>query len=124
MSTGIDWRVVRQLHLKAFQWVKRSDMARKRGDMVIAVNHMQQAMHASRRAADMVRDTDREPERSNLFATAAAMAFNCGEYVQAQAFVEDGLKGKPSGDCLIKLKELHRAAHWAQIHQNEAASCG
>ena len=59
-----------------------------------------------------LRKYDHEPTRSVLFRSAASLAIDCKEYLEAERLIGEGLAGNPPPDIRIELRELYEQSHF------------
>ena len=81
--------------------------ARIDGDNGTAMTHARAAFEFERQAADLIAsDASSEPTRSILHRSAATLALDCGEPLQAERLALQGLSGKPPAEVAEELRNL------------------
>ncbi len=82
-------------------------VARQEGDLERSKELFQQAMTYERKAAYMLlNERDKEPSRSVLFRSAASLALDCGNWIEAGRIALDGLDGNPPEQIAEELREI------------------
>ncbi len=87
---------LRDLHREAMAFAEQGDLAKR-------INHVNEAQTLYRRALELEKqaalelrdDYSEEPSRSVLFRSAATLAFDVGEWREAEKLVAMGLSGEP-----------------------------
>lgn len=115
--TGIDWHLVKRLHLKASQALHRAVKAEGCGQGQAARADWSRGFRLARRAAEIMKGSDVEPQRSQIMALAAFMAFKCGENEESLLWIERALQGNPQDEHLVRLVKLRQAVKMARVKQ-------
>src|SRR5215213_2548735 len=98
---------VRELHRQAMDLAELAYVARHYGESERAIDLARQALVYETQAAEMLVDRlDAEPSRSVLYRSAASLALQCGEWVEAERLIAVGLAGKPPYIIADQLREL------------------
>ncbi len=130
MSIGIDWKLLKRLHLRTSQFVERAQQSEKAGCDAAALSNWSKGLRLAKTAAEILRYSDRQPQRSNAFLAAATCAFKCEKYGECENFIESGLQGlreivdRPGDPLFAKAMEfqkLSRALFLAGLKDGVAA---
>lgn len=98
---------VRALHNKAMEFADQAIYARHNGDLAAFDIFSRQAFELEVQAAKAVEDDlTAEPTRSVLHRSAATLAYDCGEYREAERLIAVGLAGNPPYEIAQELREL------------------
>ena len=99
-------RSVRALHREAMNLAQEAFLLRESGNAVAARALAARAFPLEAEAAALVsKDVASEPTRSILYQSAASLAFQAGNYAEAQRLAADGLAGYPPARVEQQLKE-------------------
>lgn len=94
-------------HHKAMELADRADHLRRLGDTRGSLTQLRRAFEHERRAAELsVPDLALEPTRSVLHRSAATLAYQCGEYREAERLVAVALAGNPPEEIADELRDL------------------
>ncbi len=95
------------LHEQAMQYAQDAMVAKMIGDEEAATSSNLQAYELEKQAAmALLDDFDVEPVRSLLFRSAAVLAFECGQYREAEKLASLGVAGDPPSDIAEELRNL------------------
>lgn len=99
---------VRKLHDEAMRLAELAAVAKKvEGNLEQANSLLRQAYENEVKAAKLLIDmSSPEPTRSVLFRSAASLAIDCNEFVEAEKLVAIGLSGSPPPDIAEELRDL------------------
>jgi hypothetical protein len=77
-------------------------------DPEVARELFRRALELERRAAEVWEEEtrDEEPTRSILYRSAAALAWSCQNYAEAERLARKGLEGRPPSNTARELDEL------------------
>jgi hypothetical protein len=104
---------VRELHSEAMRLAQLALIARHRGEYDKAETIARQAYEYENEAAHLVPEGEEsEPTRSILFRSAASLAYQCGELLDAQRLIAKGLSGYPPPQVEAELKELYEQVNF------------
>jgi hypothetical protein len=103
-----DVHQVNKLHDTAMDEAEYAFMARRRGDEAKAQGHFRKAYELEAQAAHLVASLETEPTRSVLHRSAASLAYNCGEYREAEKLIATALLGNPPKEIATELRDLMR----------------
>lgn len=102
----IDFEKLNQKHDKAMELAALALLARQRGDEKKAKPLFREAFDLEREVADEIAPTDLEPSRSVIHRSAATLALDCGEYVEAERLAMIGLLGNRPASIAAELREV------------------
>lgn len=92
------------LHQSAMERTQEAVLAQ---NPEVARELFRRALDLERRAAEVWEETrDEEPTRSILYRSAAALAWSCRDYAEAERLARKGLEGKPPSNTARELDEL------------------
>jgi hypothetical protein len=98
---------MKDLHHEAMRLADQADHLRRSGDAEGAQTHLRLALEQERRAAELaVADLALEPTRSVLHRSAATLAFQCGDYREAERLIAVALSGNPPETIAEELRDL------------------
>ncbi|MCP4112257.1 MAG: hypothetical protein GY749_43160 [Desulfobacteraceae bacterium] len=98
---------IKKLHKKAMDMAERAFVARLKGDLQQAGQLFQQAFENEAQAARLVPDLpSSEPTRSILYRSAASLAIDCNEYLEAERLIAIGLAGNPPEETANELRKI------------------
>lgn len=107
---------VSELHTRAMDLAMDAMVARHKGESEQATILTREALRLEAEAADQInRDPSTEPTRSILYRSAAALAYQCGEWEECERLCIRGLIGYPFADTEDELRELRQLAVDKQI---------
>jgi hypothetical protein len=107
------------LHEEAMILADRADKAREALSLEAARELYRQAFELERSAAlQFLRKPDVEPTRSVLFRSAASLALDCGEFLEAEKMVCHGLAADPPADLRAELRQLYEQMHFRVFLQD------
>jgi hypothetical protein len=92
-----------ELHRQAMELAEQAFAARRREDPVTARSFAYRAYVLEKEAAEK---SQTEPTRSVLHRSAATLAFDCGEYREAERLVATALAGSPPEPIANELREV------------------
>lgn len=99
---------IRQVHREAMQIAQQAIVAKQNGNEEQAIALYQSAFELERIAAmGLLQYEDKEPTRSILFRSAAALAKNSNNYREAERMVSYGLSGNPPTEIADELRVLY-----------------
>lgn len=102
---------VKELHEQAMQLVDQAFIAKKEGNTTLAESLTTKAFKLELKAANLLKDRlDVEPTRSILYRSAASLAIDCGNSLEAIGIASEGLRGKPPIEIGIELEILLQVA--------------
>jgi hypothetical protein len=103
---------VRELHEQAMMLSDQAMVARHHSENERAVALSRQAFHYELQAATLIPDEKAsEPTRSILYCSAASLAYDANELLEAQRMIIEGLSGYPSPYIKQALKSLSEQIH-------------
>ena len=98
---------IREIHNCAMDLAEQAFLTKLHGNEKQAAILLHQAYEKESEAANLLLDTSSpEPARSVLFRSAASLAYNCNEFIDAEELVSKGLSGNPPNEIAEELKEL------------------
>jgi hypothetical protein len=98
---------MKDLHHEAMHLADQADHLRRLGDQEGARTHLRLALEQERRAAELAApDMTLEPTRSVLHRSAATLAFQCGDYREAERLIAVALAGTPPETIAEELRDL------------------
>lgn len=112
---------VRELHNEAMRLAQLALIARQHGEHDEAKDIAREAYKHENKAAHLVPEgKSSEPTRSILFRSAASLAHQCGELVEAQRLIAKGLSGYPPPQIEIELKDLYEQVNFELELQSQS----
>jgi len=103
---------VQELHEQAMMLSEQAMVARINGDEERAVALARQSLEYESQAAALIPDEKAsEPTRSILYCSAASLASDANELLEAQQLIVEGLSGYPSPHIKQALKSLSEKIH-------------
>lgn len=100
---------MKNTHRKAMSTMQQAITLREQGKEEDANALFLKAFELEKQAAlSLSGDFNNEPTRSTLFRSAASLAMNCREYVEAEKLAAHGLAGNPPNDLMNELRELYQ----------------
>ncbi|YAF95070.1 MAG: hypothetical protein AB3A66_21195 [Nodularia sp. CChRGM 3473] len=98
---------IQDLHKQAMDFAEMAQVAKLKGDSVLALQLSRQAFEKERLAAELiVNNLATEPTRSVLHRSAATLAIDCGEIAAAERLITLALSGNPPQEIAEELKDL------------------
>ncbi|MBD2343970.1 hypothetical protein [Anabaena subtropica] len=98
---------IQDLHKQAMDFAEMAQVAKLKGDSVLALQLFKQAFEKERLAAELiVNNLAAEPTRSVLHRSAATLAIDCGEIAAAERLIAIALSGNPPQEIAEELKDL------------------
>ncbi|WP_414545241.1 hypothetical protein [Nostoc sp. CCY0012] len=98
---------IQNLHKQAMDFAEMAQVAKLKGDSVLALQLSRQAFEKERLAAELiVNNLVAEPTRSVLHRSAATLAIDCGEIAAAERLIAVALSGNPPQEIAEELKDL------------------
>ena len=102
----------KELHRAAMRYSQEAYMALENGDNEQAFSLYEQAFSLEKQAAHhFILALDKEPTRSVMFRSAAALAMKCKKYEESKKMVYFGLAGNPPKDIAEELMEVYEQVH-------------
>jgi hypothetical protein len=106
---------LKDLHHEAMRLVDQASDLRRRGEGQEADARLRQALDHERRAAELAApDLALEPTRSVLHRSAATLAWQCGEYREAERLITTALSGTPPETIAEELRDLLLRVYFEQ----------
>lgn len=105
MSPSSDLKVVDIIHNVAMDLLFKDELARKSGDLIGGQRYVHAAMVIESAAANCV-NPDIQPSYSILWAGAASLAFNAGQYDTSREYAEKALHGGAPQFIVDEMNEL------------------
>ncbi|GBE94080.1 hypothetical protein [Nostoc cycadae] len=98
---------IQDLHKQAMDFAEMAQVAKLKGDSVLALQLSKQAFEKERLAAELiVSNLEAEPTCSVLHRSAATLAIDCGEMAAAERLIAIALSGNPPQEIAEELKDL------------------
>ena len=98
---------MKDFHHEAMRLADQADHLRRLGDLEGSRTHLRLALEQERRAAELAAPhLTLEPTRSVLHRSAATIAFQCGDYREAERLVAIALGGNPPETIAEELRDL------------------
>lgn len=114
---------INDLHHKAMRLVDQASELRHRGEEQEANARLHQALEHARRAAELAApDLTLEPTRSVLHRSAATLAWQCGEYREAERLITTALSGTPPETIAEELRDLLLQVYFDQSPRKKRRS--
>jgi hypothetical protein len=102
----MNMEILNQRHDKAMDLAGQALLAKMRGQTDEANKLFRLAYDLEREVADEIAPTDLEPSRSVIHRSAATLALDCGEYVEAERLAMIGLLGNRPASIAAELREV------------------
>src|SRR5439155_1906391 len=100
--------------------VDQASNLRRRGEEPEADTRLRQALEHERQAAELAApDLALEPTRSVLHRSAATLAWQCGEYREAERLITTALSGRPPETIAEELRDLLLQVYFEQSPRNK-----
>jgi hypothetical protein len=114
---------IKDLHHEAMRLADQASDLRRRGEEQEADTRLRQALERERRAADLAApDLALEPTRSVLHRSAATLAWQCGEYREAERLITTALSGTPPETVAEELRDLLLLVYFEQSPRKKRRS--
>jgi hypothetical protein len=98
---------INELHEVAMDLADQAFIARRRGDIDVAITLSRKAYEQELEVAEQLRDDfNAEPSRSVLYRSAASLAMECGEIREAERLISIALIGNPPYEIAEELRNL------------------
>jgi hypothetical protein len=98
---------LREFHHEAMRLADEAHAADRRGDHSQAIDRFTAAFECDRKAVQLVANRyDAEPTRSILYSSAASLAYQSGQYREAERMICAALAGNPPDDIANELRRL------------------
>jgi hypothetical protein len=106
---------MKDLHHQAMQLADQASHLRRSGQEQEANARLREALDHERRAAELTApDLALEPTRSVLHRSAATLAWQCGEYREAERLITTALSGTPPETVAEELRDLLLQVYFEQ----------
>ncbi len=99
--------LILNLHDEAMAYADHAYFARKDGDQEAFLNYSRIAYEKERQAALSIESEKSEPTRSVLHRSAATLAYDCGEFHDAEKLIIRALSGNPPEEITQELHALY-----------------
>jgi tetratricopeptide (TPR) repeat protein len=114
---------IKDLHHQAMRLADQASDLRRRGEEQEANTRLRQALEHERRAAELAAaDLTLEPTRSLLHRSAATLAWQCGEYREAERLITTALSGTPPETIAEELRDLLLQVYFEQSPRKKRRS--
>jgi hypothetical protein len=114
---------IKELHHEAMRLADQASDLRRRGQELEANARLRQALEQERRAAELAAaDLALEPTRSVLHRSAATLAWQCGEYREAERLISTALSGSPPETIAEELRDLLLQVYFEQSPRKKRRS--
>jgi tetratricopeptide (TPR) repeat protein len=114
---------IKDLHHEAMRLADQASDLRRRGEEPEANARLHQALEHERQAAELAAaDLALEPTRSVLHRSAATLAWQCGEYREAERLITTALSGTPPETIAEELRDLLLQVYFEQSPRNKRRS--
>jgi hypothetical protein len=114
---------IKDLHHQAMRLADQAADLRRRGEETEADARLRQALEHERRAADLAApDRALEPTRSVLHRSAATLAWQCGEFREAERLITTALSGTPPETVAEELRDLLLQVYFEQSPRKKRRS--
>jgi hypothetical protein len=106
---------ITDLHHQAMRLADQASDLRRKGEAAEADARLRQAFEHERQAAELAAaDLVPEPTRSVLHRSAATLAWQCGEYREAERLITTALSGTPPETIAEELRDLLLQVYFEQ----------
>jgi hypothetical protein len=106
---------MKELHHEAMRLADLASDLRRRGAGPEADARLREALEHERQAAGLAApDLGLEPTRSVLYRSAATLAWQCGEYREAERLITTALSGSPPETVAEELRDLLLQVYFEQ----------
>jgi hypothetical protein len=114
---------IKDLHHQAMRLADQASDLRRKGEEQEANTRLRQAFEHERRAAELAAaDLALEPTRSVLHRSAATLAWQCGEYREAERLITTALSGMPPETVAEELRDLLLQVYFEQSPRTKRRS--
>jgi len=114
---------IKDLHHAAMRLADQATDLRRRGELPEANARLRQALEHERQAAELATlDLALEPTRSVLHRSAATLAWQCGEYREAERLITTALSGTPPETVAEELRDLLLQVYFEQSPRTKRRS--
>ncbi len=114
---------IKDLHHEAMRLADQANDLRRKGEEQEANARLRQALERERQAAELAAaDLTLEPARSVLHRSAATLAWQCGEYREAERLITTALSGTPPETIAEELRDLLLQVYFEQSPRNKRRS--
>jgi hypothetical protein len=114
---------IKDLHHEAMRLADQASDLRRRGEEPEANTRLRQALEHERQAAELAAgDLTLEPTRSVLHRSAATLAWQCGEYREAERLISTALSGTPPETIAEELRDLLLQVYFEQSPRTKRRS--
>ena len=114
---------IKDLHHEAMRLVDQASDLRRKGEEQEAGARLREALAQERRAAELAApDLALEPTRSVLHRSAATLAWQCGEYREAERLITTALSGTPPETIAEELRDLLLQVYFEQSPRKKRRS--
>ncbi len=114
---------IKNLHHQAMRLADQASDLRRKGEEQEANARLHQAFEHERRAAELAAmDLALEPTRSVLHRSAATLAWQCGEYREAERLITTALSGTPPETIAEELRDLLLQVYFEQSPRKKRRS--
>lgn len=111
---------IKDLHHEAMRLADQANDLRRQGAEQEANARLRQALERERQAAELAAaDLALEPTRSVLHRSAATLAWQCGEYREAERLITTALSGSPPETIAEELRDLLLQVYFEQSPRNK-----
>ncbi|MBF0567829.1 MAG: hypothetical protein HQK95_03080 [Nitrospirae bacterium] len=112
-------------HRKAMKYAEEAFYYKQKGDLERAKEFFLLAFELERKAAESYKDSTLEPTRSVLYRSAATLACDCGNLIEAERLAITALSGSPPEEIGEELKNLLKEIYIkCRLEQESGNSCG
>ncbi|MEO5359092.1 MAG: hypothetical protein H7843_01450 [Nitrospirota bacterium] len=99
-------------HRKAMDYAEEAFYFKLKGDPERAKELFLLAFELEREAAESYKESAVEPTRSVLYRSAATLAFDCDDFIEAKRLAETALSGTPPEEIAQELIDLLREIYF------------
>jgi len=111
---------IKDLHHEAMRLADQASDLRRQGAEQDANARLRDALEHERQAAELAAaDLSLEPTRSVLHRSAATLAWQCGEYREAERLITTALSGSPPETVAEELRDLLLQVYFEQSPRNK-----
>lgn len=117
---------IKQIHREAMVFAQEAHLLQQNGDFEKSIELFEKAFELEQQAALFYLNQDKEPTRSILFKSAAALANNCKRYRDAEKMIGFALSGNPPIEIADEIRNLYlyimndriksMVEHWKKYH--------
>lgn len=98
---------IKQIHREAMVFAQEAHLLQQNGDFEKSIELFEKAFELEQQAALFYLNQDKEPTRSILFKSAAALANNCKRYRDAEKMIGFALSGNPPIEIADEIRNLY-----------------